>query len=140
MAGAPSKYKKVYCKQIIDLMAQGYSIEACGGEIGVHKDTIYEWVKIYPEFSDAKKIGESKSRLFWEKLGILHIVNKSDAESWHEGGSKSKSRALNASAWIFNMKNRFGWKDKIEDDEALKGPKAIKIAYVPKSQRKSEQE
>lgn len=135
--GRPSKYEARFCEDLIGYMSEGYSVEACAGLIGVHKDTIYQWVKEYPDFSDAKKIGEAKSRAFWERLGIDHIVNKSDSESVGYGISTSSSRSLNASAWIFNMKNRFKWKDKHDESEE-DSYKPIRIAYLPRSKRKPE--
>jgi hypothetical protein len=131
MAGRPTKFEEEHCERIIDLMSQGYSIEACAGALGVHKDTIYEWIKVHPEFSDAKRIGESASRYFWEKLGITHVLNVSSGNKF-----ENESTSLNSTVWIFNMKNRFGWRDKIEvsgDDD-----RPIAVAYVPKSKRRPE--
>ena len=97
---------------LIDHMGNGFSYESFAGSIGVSKQTIYDWEKSNSEFLDAKEVGIEKSRIFWEKLGIDHIVNES--ESSKELGSSSKS--LNASVWIFNMKNRFQWRDKQPDE------------------------
>jgi len=110
--GRPTKYKTEYCHLLIEHMANGLSYEAFAGLIGVSKHSLYEWEKVHEEFSDAKRIAVEKSRLFWEKLGVDHILNVS--ESFGEGQSKSKS--LNASVWIFNMKNRFKWRDKQPDE------------------------
>jgi hypothetical protein len=97
--GRPSKYKKTHCKTAIDMMSRGYSKEAVAGKIGITEDTLYRWIKTKPEFSEAIKEGEVKSRLFWEGLGIDYIL----------GGPQDLK--LNATVWIFNMKNRFGWRD-----------------------------
>ena len=105
--GRPSKYDPEYCMDLIDHMTKGLSFEAFAGLIGCCKDTLYEWVKVYPEFSDAKKIATQKSQLFWESIGIEGL--------WNIQGTKFKSgKSLNASVWIFNMKNRFNWSDKQE--------------------------
>jgi predicted DNA-binding protein YlxM (UPF0122 family) len=106
--GRPSLYSDIYCDLLIEHMEKGLSFESFAGAIGVSKQTIYDWTKAHPEFLDAKEVGLEKSRIFWEKLGIKHILNES--ESIPNIGSNSKS--LNASVWIFNMKNRFGWRDK----------------------------
>lgn len=74
-------------------MGLGYSVEAFAGEIGVNIDSIYEWEKVHPAFSEAKSIAFGKNRVFWESRAI---------------GDPSK---VNASIWIFNMKNRFKWRD-----------------------------
>ena len=99
-AGRPTKYKKEYCQQVVDFMAQGYSKEATAAHINIAKDTFYAWEKKHAEFSDAIKEGEQKSRLWWEKIGM--------------GGMVGKVPGFNATTWIFNMKNRHGWVDKKE--------------------------
>lgn len=119
--GRPSKYDEKYCEMLVDHMAEGYSFESFAAVIDVNRDTLYEWAKVHPVFSDAKKRGFDQSLFVWEKFGIAGL--------W---GSKDSS--FNAAVWIFNMKNRHNWKDKVEhtgdDDDA-----PISIAYVPKSQR-----
>ena len=111
-AGRPTKYRPEYCEMIIEHMAEGLSKEAFAGVIGVHKETIYNWAEANPEFSDAIKTGEVKSRLFWEKLGMA---------------GASGSDEFNATAWIFNMKNRFGWRDKQEISGEDGGALVVKV-------------
>ena len=107
MRGRPTKYKKVYCKRIKELMAEGLSKEACAGELKINKDTLYEWIKKYPEFSDSIKEGEALSLAFWERLGIE--------------GTSGKLIGFNSSSWIFNMKNRAHWRDKPVDEDVNAG-------------------
>lgn len=112
--GRPPEFKPEYCQMLIDFQAQGFSFEAFAGHLGVSTRTVYDWLEHFPEFSHAKDIALNRSRVFWEKLGVDHIINKSDSESFGGGGGTSKSRSLNASIWIFNMKNRFGWRDRFD--------------------------
>lgn len=64
--GRPTKYKPELCKQIEDDLANGYSKEgACGG-IGITKETMYQWIKKHPEFSDAIERGVLKSIRHYE--------------------------------------------------------------------------
>lgn len=114
--GRPSKYKPEYCDQLIEHMSEGFSYETFAAKVNVNRDTIYQWEKDHQDFSDAKKQAVEKCQLFWEGLGINHIINKSDSESQGEGFGWSKSRSLNAAVWVFNMKNRFKWKDKQPDE------------------------
>lgn len=106
-AGAPTLYNPKYCDQLIEHMAEGYSFESFGGLIDVCRDTLFEWAKVYPEFSDAKNRAYELNRLFWEKIGI----------------SIAKNGEGNPTAWIFNMKNRFRkeWRD--NQDLKLSGDK-----------------
>lgn len=113
--GRPTKYKEEYCQQLIDHMEQGLSYESFAGVVSVSKQTIYDWEKSNPDFLDAKKTGTEKCRLFWEKTGIGGL--------W---GSKEAN--FNSAVWIFNMKNRFRWADKVEVS-GTEDAKPIMLAY-----------
>jgi hypothetical protein len=64
-------------------------------------------------------------QLFWEKIGVENILNTSE----YDGETKiSKSKSLNASAWIFNMKNRFKWNDNKEENDK---PIVVNLNYDP---------
>ena len=81
---------------LVDHMSKGLSIESFAGVISVNIDTLYEWVKVHHEFSEAKKIGTAKSLLKFEALGIANLQNKN----------------FNNTIWIYQMKcrfNKFGW-------------------------------
>ena len=101
-AGRPTTYKDEYCQGVIDFMAKGYSFEAFAGSIDTHKDTLYEWCKVHPKFSDAKRLGFAKAQIFWEEIGLRGMWTE-------EGGPK-----LNTGNYIFQMKNRFKWTDRVE--------------------------
>lgn len=106
--GRPHKYKPEYCQMLIDHMAKGYSFESFAGVIGVATSTIELWAngskKKSPiaEFSGAKQRAFAKSRMFWEKLALDNMVT-------------FEKEKFNSTVWIFTMKNRFGWRDKIEN-------------------------
>lgn len=111
--GAPTLYDPQYCEDLIDHMIKGLSFESFAATIWVHRDTLYEWVKVHPEFSDAKKIGMEQARLWWEKKGQEGLFSQSEYDK--DAGTGS-SKSMNAAVWIFNMKNRFpqDWKEKQE--------------------------
>jgi hypothetical protein len=126
--GRPSKYDTKYDQMLIDHMSEGLSFESFAGVIGMTKDTIYNWLRQYESFADAKKIGTQKSLLFWEKLGRDGIFSISKTERI---GSKieTNSRALNSSVYRLNMANRFGWKDRVEQtDSTVEKRLVIKIS------------
>lgn len=72
--GRPTKYKPEYCQLVLDDMAQGYSLTAFAGLIGVCRDTLTEWVEQYPEFSLAVKRAKALQLRSWE-LGAHNIRN-----------------------------------------------------------------
>lgn len=115
--GRPSKYKPEYCEQLVEHMNSGLSFESFAAIIDVNQDTLHEWVKVHEEFSEAKKRAYTKNLLFWEKLGVDHVLNESiDEENFEEGTKKKVSKSLNAAVWCFNMKNRHKWRDKQPDE------------------------
>lgn len=105
--GRPSKYKPEYCELLVQHLSEGRAIESfpatiykeSGGKERCCKDTVYEWFRQHPEFSYAKKIGEALSYGWWESAGM---------------DSLKDSQGFNNTVWVFSMKNRFGWRDKVE--------------------------
>lgn len=53
--GRPSKYKPEYCEMLITHLSKGFSYESYAAVVKVDFDTLYEWEKVHPEFSEAKK-------------------------------------------------------------------------------------
>lgn len=96
-AGRPTDYDPAYCEVADTFLADGYSLAALAGHIGVARSTIYKWVDEHSEFSDAVKTGQAKAALWWEK------VNRNFAMTG-EG---------NATAIVFGLKNRASdeWRD-----------------------------
>lgn len=112
--GRPEKYDIQFCEEIINFMQTGKSLTAFAAHIDVSKDTIYEWSKVHPEFSDALAIAKTKCEAFWEQKGI-------------EGLFIEKDKRLNTSLWTFYMKCRFGWKEETVDG----GHTVITLNYSP---------
>jgi transposase len=113
--GRPSKYKPEYCERIVEFMGKGFSVEAFAGDIMVHVDSIYEWEKVYPDFSEAKKLAFGKNRIFWENIALQHMT------------SGDKDPKINSAIWIFNMKNRFKWRDMQEIKQEVTGNQTITV-------------
>lgn len=110
--GRPTKYEASYCDSLLSHMALGYSFESFAGRIGVHRDTLYEWLKHHPEFSDAKKVGTEKSRLIWEGMGL-------------RAASGNAPKGFNAAVYIFTMKNKFKWTDRVELSSDPENPMGV---------------
>ena len=64
--GAVSFYKPEYCDQVIQCMAEGYSLTAFAGSIGVSKASVYRWITEYPEFSVAVEQARAARLKAWE--------------------------------------------------------------------------
>jgi len=100
--GRPTKYEPRFCEIAIEQMSLGFSKEAVAGYIGIAKDTLYKWAEAHPEFADALRIGTSKSQYVWEKKAVDFSVHTKNGKQ------------INAAVYNLNMKNRFGWVDKVE--------------------------
>lgn len=108
--GRPTLYKPEYCQMLIDHMANGDSLTDFAALIDVHIDTIYEWAKVYSDFSEAKKRAFAKCQSWWEKQGKEGLWEETE---YDEKGRPLKSKRINATVWIYNMKCRFkaDWHD-----------------------------
>jgi len=100
--GRPPKYDPKYCQMVIDHMKDGSSLTSFAAEIEVAKNTVYEWAKKYPDFQDAINIARQKCQAWWERAGKSGLFMGKDEGTFSQ------------SAWIFNMKARFGYRDKVE--------------------------
>jgi hypothetical protein len=98
--GRPSKYKSEYCDLLIEHMKKGFGINTFGALVDTCRDTVYEWVNVHPEFSDAYKRGREHYELFWERIGTM--------------GTVGQIKGFNPGSWVFIMKNRFKWTDRTE--------------------------
>lgn len=116
-AGRPTDYKPEYCDLLIEHMSKGYSYDTFCAIMDCHLDTLYNWEKLFPAFSEAKKIAFKKAQLYWEKLAMDNPYTHPK-----EGG-------LNTGLWIFNMKNRFKWTDRVEVEAGEETKNVIKLAY-----------
>ena len=85
------KYTEDYCQKVEDLMSSGMSITEVASTLGIHRDTIYDWSKKFPEFKQAMRNGVALSQAWWERQARLNIDKKE----------------FNHRLWEFNMKCRF---------------------------------
>lgn len=116
--GRPSKYEERFCEELIDHMASGLSFESFAGKIEVNQDTLHEWAKNHPEFSEAKAIAYARNVLFWEEQGIEGLYSTTEYDE--QTGKPTRSKAMNGQVWKYNMGNRLKWKEK-QPDEVEKG-------------------
>ena len=110
--GRPTKYRPWMCDRVIALMAQGASKHEALADLGIWEDTFYRWAKEIPEFSEAVKIGTELSRMWWER----------------EGRQSLRDKDFNHGLWYMNMKNRFGWTDRVNTTNS--SPTSISVTFV----------
>jgi hypothetical protein len=100
--GRPTKYSKKLCELLPFLFSNGESVIEVCTHLDITKDTFFKWVKQYPNFSDSYKKGLELSEAWWARAGRIGSIGKIK---------------IQPATWIFNMKNRFKWKDKTEANE-----------------------
>ncbi len=108
--GRKTLYKPEYCEMLIAHADTMLSFEAFAGMLGVSRECLYEWERVHPEFYDAKRIFLAKSQGIWEKAGVDGLYN----QTFKDADGMTVSKSINASIWIFSMKNRFKWTDRNE--------------------------
>ena len=95
------KYRKSMCDDLPALFENGEAVEEVCVQLGISRRAFYDWVDKYPEFAAAYEMGRLASDAWWLRLGRAGATGKVNVQP---------------SLWIFNMKNRLGWRDKIEVD------------------------
>lgn len=101
--GRPTKYDPKFCDAVEAFMAEGFSLTAFAGDLGVSRATIDNWMKEFPEFLEAVSRSKAKRLAFWERTAI-NVASKGT------GGPGA------ATVIVFGLKNMGGdeWKDKQE--------------------------
>jgi hypothetical protein len=90
--GRPTSYRAEFCKRVVALMDEGRSL------LGVHPDSLYEWQKFHPEFSEPVRAGRAAATAFWKN----RLLGRGQRRIWerpgHPMGAEERiSRA--ASGW-----------------------------------------
>ena len=130
--GRPSKFKEAFIEQAKNYCQLGATDAELATFFKVNVDTIYEWKKVHPTFSEATKIGKQESNervknsLYMKAIGFEH---------------DDKYYPPDTTSIIFWLKNRDpdNWKDvkervnlnipvDTEDDSMLES--ARRIAFV----------
>jgi len=96
--GRPSDYKPEYCQMLIEHMAKGGTFEGFAGVVNTTFKTLHNWAKKYPDFLHAKKLAFAKSKMFWDTIGLRIVI----------------SGRGNIKGWMYNMSNRFNWKESLD--------------------------
>lgn len=74
--GRPSGYRDEFCEIIEDMGREGKSVAQMAARLDVSKETVYQWVKAHPEFSDAFTRARTFSQSWWEAKGQESIGDR----------------------------------------------------------------
>ncbi len=121
--GRPTKYHPIFCLDVIDHMSKGGTVTSFPGylyrkhRVKIHLDTIYQWQKVFPEFSEALDIGKSCALDFFEQVSIKAMRGRLKL------GKKDgyKIAHFHFKVWAMHMINRYDWKtsDRKQIDNTL---------------------
>lgn len=108
----PTKYLPEYCEKLIAHGKEGRSLKAFAAEVCVNMDTVYNWIKLFPDFSEAYQQFKVLAEHWWEKTGQEHLMSRGP---------------FNTDLYKFMAKVRFRWTEPQEvkidsgDEQKLRG-------------------
>lgn len=116
-------YKKEFCKQLTEHMAKGYSYESFGPKVGVHRYTLYSWEKRFPEWKEAKKLGQDMALSAFETMLIGRATG-------HEKMKDGETTPI-----IFALKTRFHqiYGEKQKHEHAFGDNSNLTVTFVEKN-------
>lgn len=89
--GRPSEYDPAFCDRVVDLGQAGKSKAQIAAALGCSRQTLDNWAAQHPEFLDAVSQAKDLAQAWWED----------------QGQSGLTAEKFNATAFVFQMKNRF---------------------------------
>lgn len=101
--GRPTKFRKEFCKMLVNHMRSGLSFESFAGlpEVEVAKAQLYVWREKHKDFQEAYEKGQSAKQYYLEKAALTAALNP-------------KAMPVNTGLLCFFLKNQIGWADKVE--------------------------
>jgi hypothetical protein len=93
--------KSTWEEDCLALSKDGASDVELREELNISDDLWYRWIDEDEEFSRTIKRCHRLCQIWWERHGRKMASGQADG---------------NATVWIFNMKNRFGWTDRTQQD------------------------
>jgi hypothetical protein len=126
--GRPSEYDPAFCEVVIAAGREGKSRAEIAAELDCTRETLNEWAKAHPEFSDALNRAKEFELAWWEGKARVGV---------------DKGGQVNAALWSRSVSGRFPAEPYRERTE-LSGPGggpiqtqplADELAALPKAQR-----
>lgn len=135
-SGRPSAYQESFCDEVISHMADGGSKASFAAKVGVHEDTVYEWIKVHPRFSESIKRGQAALETWFQELfqrmatgQLVRMKSKTTAPDGTERIEYEPTNG-NAASAIFMAKNMINWRDKRE----ISGPGGGPVPFADMSE------
>ena len=96
--GAPTKYKKKYCEEFVELSRNGKTKAQIADKWDIDRDTLDNWGRAHPDFLGALKKGRNALESWFTNFGM--------------NVAAGKMPKANVTAYIWLTKNCINWRDK----------------------------
>jgi len=97
------RLKEGWQTRFLEMGKDGCSDVEIRAEFGISDDLWYRWIAEDQEFSRTYKAAKAACHAKWEAMGRKMAFGEVEG---------------NPTTWIFNMKNRFNWRDKQDVDHS----------------------
>lgn len=128
--GRPSDYGPQFAKQAYKLCLLGATDEELADFFGVNPDTIHEWKKVHPEFSESIKDGKERAdaeiadSLYQRAKGYTHpelYIAQYQGQIIKEEITKHYPPDTQAASLWLRNRQPARWRDKVDIEHAGKG-------------------
>lgn len=139
-----SKYRPEYADIARRLCEVGAIDVEIARVLGVHKSTFYHWAKEYPEFRDAIAVGKEPAdrralAAFYRKVcgweEEQEVVHYDAQRGEFVRTTVVKSIPPDTASLIFWLKNRLGWRDKVEHNHGGVDGGPIQFSNIERARR-----
>lgn len=97
------RLKEGWQTRFLEMGKEGCSDVEIRAEFGISSDLWWRWIDEDQEFSATAKAAKAACHAKWEQMGRKMAFGEVEG---------------NPTTWIFNMKNRFNWRDKQDVEHA----------------------
>ena len=112
MAGRPTDYREEYCERVIEYGKEGLLPVSMASRLCVTKETLHQWARVHPTFSDAF----NEARIHCEAFHMEKAV-----ETAHG------NRPGNAPMTKFILSAAFGYREATESVNTMQNPDGTAI-------------
>lgn len=106
------RLKEGWQTRFLEMGREGCSDVEIRAEFGISDDLWYRWLEEDAEFSRTAKQAKALCHAKWEQMGRKMAFGQIEG---------------NPTTWIFNMKNRFNWRDKVDTEGTMR----VELKDVP---------
>jgi len=100
--GRPTKYSSQNSEEIGELLRKGFGKAQIAAHWKISRQTLDNWLSKNEDLRKAFDAGQPQAEAWWMEVGTA--------------GMLGQVKGFNATIWMANMNNRFGWSRKDKDD------------------------